>query len=102
MSDQRGGSLRGPEERGTARDLGFELIFLWVRFELILVVVGEEMLFLTMVIQIFARLLGTCVVVVVWHRYCDMHYGHDLSVLVTGRLILFYTVLSQMYQDRAS
>lgn len=58
MSDQRGGNLRGPEGRGTARDLGFELLlfFYGVSFEFILVVVAEEM-FLTMVIQSFARLL---------------------------------------------
>jgi hypothetical protein len=38
MCEQRVGSLRGQEERGTARDLGFELI---------LVLVEQEVSFLT-------------------------------------------------------
>lgn len=50
MYDQREGSLRGPEEGGTAKDSGFELI---------LVLVEEEM-FLTMVIQIFVKRLSSC------------------------------------------
>jgi hypothetical protein len=46
--DQREESLRRPEEGGTAGDLGIELILLLV----------EQVSFLTMSIQIFARLLG--------------------------------------------
>jgi hypothetical protein len=73
MCEQRVGSLRGQEERGTARDLGFELI---------LVLVEQEVSFLTMAIQIFVRLLGTyggCLC----HSYFICTLGNDRLMLVT-------------------
>lgn len=72
MCEQREGSLRGPEERETAGDLGFELI---------LVLVEEEISFLTNAIQIFARLVGTYGMAVV--SYWDMNYGHDQLMLIS-------------------
>ena len=50
MCEQREGSLRGLEERGTAGDFEFKMI---------LVIVEQEVSFLTLSIQSFARLLGT-------------------------------------------
>jgi hypothetical protein len=72
MYDQREESLRRPEEGGTAGDLGIKLILLPV---------GQEVSFLTMAIQIFARLLGVCGSLRQSYLICTACYSRLVSYL---------------------